>query len=71
MEEIFKRAAESQRLTHNPKAQYSFDYCAELLELLKLDADGIWDPFLFRKGISMLLSLSHKIKAGNIFLCTF
>lgn len=58
MEEIFKRAAESRRLRNNPKGQYSFDYCAELSELLKLDAEGIWDPFLFRKGISMLLSFS-------------
>jgi hypothetical protein len=49
---------QSQHLRHNPKAQYSFDYCAELLELLKFDADGIWDPFLFRKGISMLVSFS-------------
>ena len=58
MEEIFKRAAESRRLSNNPKAQYSFDYCAKISELLKLDADGIWDPFLFRKGLSMLLSFS-------------
>ena len=58
MEEIFKRAAESGRLSNNPKAQYSFDYCAELSELLKLNAGGNWDPFLFRKGIAMLLSFS-------------
>src|SRR5205085_3702083 len=49
---------ESRRLSNNPKVQYSFDDCAELSELLKLDVDGIWDPFLFRKGLSMLLSFS-------------
>ena len=58
MEEIFKRAVESRRLSSNPKAQYSFDYCVELSGLLKLDADGTWDPFLFRKGLSTLLSFS-------------
>jgi Tetratricopeptide repeat len=58
IEEIFKRSAASQRLKHNPKARYSFDHCAKLSELLEIDANGIWDPFLFRKGISMLTSFS-------------
>jgi tetratricopeptide (TPR) repeat protein len=58
MEEIFKRAAESRRLSNNAKAQYSFDYSAKVSELLQVSGDGIWDPFLFRKGLSMLLSLS-------------
>jgi hypothetical protein len=58
MEEIFKRAAESQRPGNNVKAQYSSDYSTEVSELLQVSGDGIWDPFLFRKGLSMLFSLS-------------
>jgi hypothetical protein len=41
IEEIFKRAAESRHLSNNSKTHYSFDYCAELSELLKLNADEI------------------------------
>jgi tetratricopeptide (TPR) repeat protein len=58
MEETFKRAAESRRLSSNARVKQSFDFSASLSELLEVGADGIWDPFHFRKGLSMLLSLS-------------
>ncbi|KAF2817462.1 FabD/lysophospholipase-like protein, partial [Mytilinidion resinicola] len=69
MEELFKRAGESQRLGNNPKARYTFDYSAKLSELLIVDVDGSWDPFLFRKGISILLSFSlvTKDQSGRYF----
>jgi hypothetical protein len=69
MEEIFKRAAESQRPGNNVKAQYSSDYSTEVSELLQVSGDGIWDPFLFRKGLSMLFSLSliTKDQSGRYF----
>ncbi|KAF2834882.1 FabD/lysophospholipase-like protein [Patellaria atrata CBS 101060] len=58
MEEIFRRAAENQHLTNDPKAQYSFDYATKVPDLLKVNVEKNWDPFLFRKGVSTLLSFS-------------
>lgn len=55
MEEIFKRAAENQK---HLRARRSLKKCDNLLRLLTLDQAGIWDPYLFRTGISMLISFS-------------
>lgn len=64
MKEIFRRTAESRSQRHNSKSQYTFDYCTES-QLLKLDADGIWDSF------HCFFNDKTRSRQAIIFLCPF
>ena len=56
MEEIYKRAAENTGVKYGSNGLSVQDSLAQ--QILLLDNDGVWDPFLFRRGISTLLSFS-------------
>ena len=70
MEEMFKRAAESQEPAKWPSTENNGDENVNLFNrTLQLESGGIWNPFLFRKGISTLLSYSliRKDELGKFF----
>ncbi|KAI9785621.1 MAG: hypothetical protein M1816_000368 [Peltula sp. TS41687] len=59
MEEILKRAAEAGQSQDDSQEEGEEDKVKVPLQLLQLDGDGIWDPFYFREGASILLSYSR------------
>ncbi|KAI9835331.1 MAG: hypothetical protein M1819_002475 [Sarea resinae] len=69
MEEIFKRAAESRALSNDRRARYRIGNSGDLLRLFTLDKTGIWDSYLFRMGLSMLVSFSliNQDQSGHYF----
>jgi hypothetical protein len=70
MEEMFKRVAESQKPAKGPSTENNSDENVKFFNwTLRLESGGIWNPFLFRKGISTLLSYSliRKDELGKFF----